>query len=695
MPILDPGGIRFADLLKIGVDELAFLQFGLQRKIDQIRHWHSGGWGLVIPRTMSGDLDITWGPVINTTTGRVAIETRQSWGWQAMGYGPVTALAPDGVRSTLPPYDEASCAAVDSFGQWFTHIDDRAEVSGAGRAYLSIPDDNTWYTVTVKLEKSRREEGFVSLTTGSKTWTGKGTRFTRYLAYTDDGLTLPRGTRVRIDAGDSSNGNEGTYTVDTIVSDVQMDVREAALGTTETNLPFSVPGVSPTDEDLDDYRTYCRADFTVAARTAMPDEDAGELLLWDIKRNGTDFDVLDKRASNLYQPHRFRGHALMVAPWPTKTGTSVDPYYVDRRTAGGASDNAAISDVCSRSEGGMLAVMEVATGIECREFFIQGHSADENGTWDDPAEGGTSTVADPASEPTMVDIPRTSATAPAHVCVYVVGAKLFSKRSDDNGQSWGTAVEAVDPTDVNVAHTASKPCMLYLQCGRIIVLYRHTTADRANLRWIYSDDLGESWENNGGAGFVWANVDATEYFSSPSLCQTDDGRIHTSGILTSATDVVLWYEFSISRYTLERPGGGDRPDADNGNAGSWTASGDDTYQGTSVLAEPGGSACVLVGYLADGTTNTGIAVVQFGSGPSSLLNASQRVIPTGFYRLMHAAYNAGGAGHEVRPRARMLRDGVHCVYVKGDNATPLTLHSRLMLVSQPVSGTWRAGIELG
>lgn len=695
MPVVDPGGILFKDLLKIGVDELAFLQWNLHNKMDQIRHWVScGGWGLVVPRTPSGDLDMTWAPIIDTTNGKIVVDVRKTYDFPG--------------QSGVPPVPFPSCAAVDTAGQWITYLDDRADLTGTSRSDISIPNDSAWYTVKMTSEIVRREQGFIAVSTADKTWTGTGTRFTQYLAYTDDGLTVPRGTLLRIDDGDSANSNEGTYTVDQVASDTSMEMREFPNGTTESKLPFYVQGATTSGPLTDgDYRSYLRPVFTLVSGHVM-EAAAGEFLLWEVKRNGSNIDWIDKRAANLYQPAHLHGHALVAAPlvefninadlsddWTAQDGNLGGDGISSAQTIDGSSR--LYGDIAPKTNGGLLAVVASSTpSVFCRHYFLDTAAlGSPSGDWGNPNGGGTVTISTAASAPTVCQLVQADAADADHICIYVTSNKLAKRTTADQGATWSSATTICDPTAVSGSHTANHPFVRLLQNGRVLCVFEYYNGTETSIRYIYSDDRGATWNINGNAGHMWADPASGYNFGSPSFCQDDSGRIHTAYLRKKVSDgqVHVYYEISASRYTLTRYAGGDDPDASTFSAGRFFVSGsdDDECSGTAVIAEPGGSACVIYGvHRTTGTDKMFFACVQFAVAHTPTINPlyDLKVDAVGYYVMPIGCHfwNGFPDDQHLSPHVCHDRTGWHMCWFQ-EGGTDM-IHTRLVVTAQPRNGIY-------
>jgi hypothetical protein len=700
MPVLDEtGGILFKDLLKVGIDELAWLQWDLHRKMDQIRHWVScGGYGLVIPKTPSGDLDFTWAPILDTTNGGIAIDRRKFYDYPA--------------QAGVPPVPAAACSAVDTAGQWITHVDDREDLSGANRNYITVPNDNAWYTVVMTSQIERREQGFIAVSTGDKTWTGTGTRFTQYLAYTDDGLTVPRGTLLRIDEGDSANGNEGTYTVDQVASDTSMEMREFPNGTTESRMKFYVQGAS-VDGPLEDgdYRSYLRPVFTLVSGHVCT-ASAGEFLLWEVKRNGADIDWVDKRYANLYQPAHFHGSALVLAPlqvfdfaadlgddWVAATGQ----YGGDAISSAAQIKSSVLTgDIAPKTNGGLLAVAATFGGtVYCRHYFLDTHAdGSANATWGNPTEGADITVSTSALEPTVCAIPRAAGSDAMHLCIYTNASALKMRTSTDNGATWSSASTICNPPAVGGSHVARRPFVRLLQSGRLLCMFSYYDGTDVSVRFIYSDDRGATWVTNSNAGFAWSTPVTGYDHLYPSFCQDDSGRIHTAMIQVkrSDDDTYVYYETSFSKFTLTRVEGGTHPDSSPASAGRYHITGTDvgvidTATGTAVAAEPGGSACVIFGiHRQTGSVDKAwMACVQFAVVPTKETNPvyDLYVDAVGYYAmpLGQHFWNGFPDGQDLCPRLCQARDGWHLVWL--NEALGTMVHSRMLATRQPINTVWR------
>lgn len=595
MSIPDKAGIRFINQIKLGINDLGWAQEEVLRRMFKRDLWmKTGRRGLIIPRTPGGDLTTAWSVDGDQATGKLRIRTGVfSAPWNPPQY----------------PEGEDSCAAIDSNGEYFEHVEDQIGTSDPW--HIQVPDDSTWYTLVARKLQTHRERGYITVTTGSTTITGVNTEFTRWLAYTDDGVG--RGAKIRIPSdvevprlfnrGGSSVGNESTYEVDEVISDTQIVLRTPVLGTNEAGLHYFIEGdfagtapVAPAG----DVHWYDRAEFELVARTIVP--AAGDCIIADVMYNSAtgdpDLQVIDRRFSNVWMPAQVRPPGIpILAPITVTTQANeealelqIDDVYASYGTGIRNMDAAPM-------KGGWLVAVDADTDI--RAAWYERESSTVNYVFDDP--NGVTSVIDAtvgSTQPALVQVPQpdedgvTPAT-PTHICVYIRAGIVRMRTTVDRGDTWSAESNIWDPTTVDPTDEVNDPHLILLQCGRIVLLGTYTDnggGGQTSIRFVTSDNLGTTWSTNGGAGTTWALDGGAADYSAPSIFQDEYGLIHTAWVEEGVTKRI-WYESSTSPYTLTRTGGGTTP---LGASEPMVSSNTDPQETTTAIwADPHGAVNIL------------------------------------------------------------------------------------------------------
>ena len=185
-------------------------------------------------------------------------------------------------------------------------------------AEIVPPNDGTWRTLIGRYRLTRREPGKLTLVGGSTTVVGTGTEFTRY-----SDSTSPEPTILRIDASETSNGNEGSYVIDVITDDENMTVLSAPP-TTETDVFFRVKGQFFSGEPASpDIHRNATVRWELVTRTTTRPTDG--LIAYDVKQAGGVVSLIDRRRGSLYQPYTGRSCSFALLPaytwWNNTTST--------------------------------------------------------------------------------------------------------------------------------------------------------------------------------------------------------------------------------------------------------------------------------------------------------------------------------------------------------------------------------------
>jgi hypothetical protein len=468
----DSPGVKYIDSLRIGFDELAWLQSFNDDEVKAARLAGSRTTGLVCDVEPGGRLG-----------GRWALEDD--------GSGTVAFLG-----ETVPQMlvDEDGSAAV-----W-----DPAEFESNLPA---VPDDAVWYTLVCRIKLSEYARGTIDFTTGSAALAGTDTRLTRHSGATSGGDNGGLGTKIRVEAADSANGNDGDYQLDTITDDTNATMTSNALGTTETGVPYKVIGsffaATPSAAEI-----HLRpvVEFELVTRTRTP--AAGDLVLADVMYDtgsSADVQIIDRRLQNVWRPmvpsegqqglmlaHRFRLQTKASgASWTIQP--DIDELYT---TGAGTMGQSAAA---LNQDGAHALVWDRGGTI---------YSAEVNrnrGQLTAPASFGGGTA------PCVVRSPRRDATSGEleMLMFYVSANAIWMSISTDSGATWGAGAKKFDPTNVDALDTANDPCAVFLPNGRLVVAcsYFDNSAGTNTIVSFYSDDYGDNFVVNGDAGYALVTTD--------------------------------------------------------------------------------------------------------------------------------------------------------------------------------------------
>jgi len=468
------GGLRYLKDLKVGIDELQWLQAETEEQRAKMIQGLMLRHGLVCGLSSRGGLDKVWKANDEDDDGTVTVVTAPHW------------------RETTP----AAAVAVDPEGiLLYLHADYDIE----------IPDDSTWYTLVVHKEFTRLARGTIDITAGSTTLVGTDTEFTRFAAYTGDGFS--RGTRLRIDAADTSGGNDGTLEIDTVVSDTECTVREAPAGATETAIPFRVAGdfwqTTPADPDI--HQRYMPK-FELIAQCRDPiDVDAAYtdyMVIADVMRDSAgspEVTIIDRRVRNVYQRRNDRpyGVRMALAPWALDwVGNSYSQALsvsIGQGYASGTSIEGVGLDRTDRDDV-LMAVCDNGT------IYARIYSTHEAG-WDDPGGSGAITIGT-GTKADIVHLPRNSGYT--HACIYTRSGQMYVRRTADEGATWTGEVSVWNPTSVDPLDTADWARGLLLHNHRLLAfgVLDDNSGGLKQIRMAYSDDYGATWDDDSGAGYA-------------------------------------------------------------------------------------------------------------------------------------------------------------------------------------------------
>ncbi len=592
MPNRDSNGLKYKSQLKLGVDELQWLQDEADERrrmlvlgaADQLGwfggYWPHGqaafGWQVNDPAT-NGVLRLQL-PV----GGAPFIPQRRRATTTPMG-----GFAPNGLPVQLDTDDNATLRDVDDVA-------------------ITVPDDGVWYTLVAVPVLQARAPGRLTLTAGSAVVTGSRTDFTRYGDSTD-----PRATRMRISAadGDSSAGNEGTYRFVTITDATTATLDRAAVND-ETGVHFRVIGdffgAVPSDPDC---QSVSMTVWELRARTVTLPTDA--LIAYDVMRDtgvqpGTFF--IDRRHANVHRPT----NSSIMRRWtltPVLEVEAASPNLaVERRrddvlVVGGddvlfscaaPASTGGDTSVGLDSPGGLLAVCGHDTGagfdLRVREYVPWMRAP-----WRNPNGGGTVNVdtgVTPGGQPALVSLP--SECGFTHVCFISDGGGAVQQyRTDDNGLTWDGPTLIWDPDAAAAGDAVSDVAAVLTRTGRIVLVAQYIpSGGQAQIRYIHSDDYTATWVTTGNAGVTIMTGLATDRLGQPAVIEDDFGNLWTAW----ARDVAGGGE---SHVRLIRGAAPNNPVADSEvPSGGWrvtdivTGSSGTISQQPNLIAAPDG--CIIV-----------------------------------------------------------------------------------------------------
>lgn len=534
----DTRGLNLLDVLEVGTDELQWLQAEIDqaKKDEWLGRIATAGW---------------FGTILGTG--------QAWWGWSVNENGSTGALrrqlhtAAGGPYAPAPADVPAQVGGVARDGSVIVLDDqDDGAIRDANGDPITVPDDATWYTLIARRGIRLDEPGRLTFIQNNASVTGDNTQFTRYSDGSD-----PVATKIRIDAADSANGNEGTYTIDTITDDGTMTITPAPTGADESGLKFHVQGrFFSTPAGTQDIHWNEYVEWELVARTVAIPDDA--LIAYDVYRDtGADPNVqfLDRRHVNMYRPmpHNYKlelpsmGSGFFqadtqtftrntAAGWPWTVYDATAPQHFDACPAYLGADegpstlgwnydanNFALVAIADATQ---IEIVTVRTLIE--DLRVQNH-----------ANAGSPVTA--VSEAGIDSVAITNYIGGNHIIAYTVGGVCKVLTSDDQGATWSSAATIWDPTTIDASDLVDGVEVVALQSGRIIVAasYYDDSAGERDIRYVYSDDYGATWDTNSQAGHV-AISQAGQDMQFPRLAQDGFGRLHGMYVDTSDGGIHVW-----------------------------------------------------------------------------------------------------------------------------------------------------------
>lgn len=502
---VETDGVRFNEGLRVGMLELNWWEEELNLLARRRRIANMLTPGLVVARTSGGDLEASWQVHDDNNDGTVSIRLRAK---TTQAGRPALPMLVDADGNVVPATRDLALTDLD---------------------ILTIPNDNTWYTVLVRGVLSDYQPGTMTFVAGSPDVTGTSTEFNRYAGKD----TFGRGTIIRVDVADSA-ALAGEYEVKNITSATAMklETNAPANGTVPFVVKGEHQGFTPSEQDAFVVR---RSEFSLVAVTREP--SAGYFVLADVKRNDADpikVKIIDRRMQNIWRPAlrsdaQHRG--VVVAP-TVKVDSATAPYtaltlkrYQVEVTAAHPVSGTALCQGRNSGQTDKLIGVFAATGainkVRCN-------------VWDAATEGWTAggdiDATGLATSPHVCQLPVILGNT--HIAGYVKSGTVRRRFTTDDGATWGAEATIWDPTTVDPANTVDHPFFQLLQNHRLLcyATYFNNAAGATEIRLIYSDDYGTTWQVNGGAGWVVRNPDllGAVDVAHPFAAQAEDGMIYVA-----------------------------------------------------------------------------------------------------------------------------------------------------------------------
>lgn len=510
-------GLILAQNLKLGLDEINWFQSNTRRNIRSLL-LSLFEPGILVDRTIDGRLDQLWSISDDNDDGVVDV----------------------GVNTRIVNGQE-SALLIGTNGELCELRSNESEFP----IELTLTNDNVWRTIIATPVLSEYELGTIAVTTASAVVTGTGTRFTRLAGYTGDGFN--RGSILRISG--SSNGNDGDYEIDSVASDGSLTLRTPVAGTNESGLAFRIVGDFATGS-ADPIHNRRTIEVSVIARTRVA--PAGAFILYDAKRNDAltpKVALIDRREGSRARRRTGKAShgALTVQPkliWTSGGATDVSREWYEADTQAGT-DYSGVGSLAGTSDGSVSLVWHEGGDVFAKVFD---HS---NRTW-----GGGSTVDSTATvtkRPAMVSVP--DASGKTHLAFYTndVAGNAEVRSSADDTSTWSSSAIAWNPPTADPNDYVEDLDAILLRNHRVILIgtYYDDSAGQKSIRYVYSDDYGDTWQTNGGAGWELMSDSGGDDLGYPRIDQQPNGTIWICGENTTSGTVVL-----------DRSVGEDLPDVD-------------------------------------------------------------------------------------------------------------------------------------
>lgn len=500
--------------LKLGFDEMQWMQgkmarmreMAMRARISENRSTGNLGFeGLFLVHEDGGELDTVWELHDDDADGTVNLRSRN-------------------VNS-----QNADLAyAVTETGDIVEYNQDDANPNTVPE--LALTNDGTWRTIEIAFELSNYAPGRIALTGASAALGGAdGADFTRFSGFTSD-PGIGRGTKIRILAADSSNGNEGDYEIDTVTDANTATLTGNALGTTESDLPFLIIGdyfgSTPASPYLHQRLVPVLYEVT---RTRTPSA-AGRIIIADAKRSGAAVTIIDRRWASRVREVLTRT-PVRIFPATNMVGSDLDDLvakmYNSAFTAPTTHYIWPALAPCREAgvEGNLLMVCKDTSGTKFREFDHRTY------TWQNPGGGAAVTLIDSSDGNNLAITDMPAGSGYTHVYFHININVVNMRTTGDNGQTWSGKIAIWDAPAVDAADQLIAVACEMTRDHRLIVAgtYYDDSAGTYNIKYIYSDDYGTTWStntnfgtdlvNDGGGGVAYVVDD---------IAEAADGTIWTS-----------------------------------------------------------------------------------------------------------------------------------------------------------------------
>lgn len=435
--------------------------------------------GLVIRGAGGGVLDTQWMVSDDNDDGTVRIHTA-SGDWPARFY---SGSAPGRQPRNLD--HRGGAVLLDSEGVPAELDADIDPVT------LTVPDDDTWYTLVAYVEQTEYAPGTIDLDPASATVTGTGTRLTDLQAPVA-GL---RTSKILIEPADTAQGHAGAYTLTSITSDTEIAITpNPGGGLAETGVRFKYASEHTQAPSERGTLARRRAAVKLVARTRKP--AANEYVLADVKRasGGTpEVQIRDRRHCNVAR--------LLVNTTTSLSIRVVSSPGLQLTGHGGTIDGAApgggLQGLADTDRGTVLALWNNST-LELREYEIDGTPVATAVT-----VRGDDVIARICRVPQnqgQADSARVSHLIA--VADTVSGAAVYFRFANGTTSSGSFTALPVANFDTD----GVVPIALYrTKYDRIVLVCGCTSGGVVDVRYVYSDDFGATWQNNSGDGWVLAD----------------------------------------------------------------------------------------------------------------------------------------------------------------------------------------------
>lgn len=533
MPDLDSDGLDYDNELCMGVNELSWLQAKYQ---EELRHRILGN--MASPGFVA----------------RAAHAHVHAWdyGWAVydpLGGGVLTLKQPD----PSPSFGDRD---LDQAGQpWRNQRHPRRILAFDRQGYalqlrgindldidVTVPNDGVWRTLVARRLRTKQEPGSLTLTTGSPNVTGVNTVFTNHIGKSDPSNPGSRGDLLRIDAADTVNGNDGTYEIDTVVSDTALTLVTPILGTNETGVPYQIAGSfligTPADPGIHNNTTV---QFELVTRQ-IPDASDDDLIVADVMRTGGLTTIVDRRHSNIYRPvsragAQFHGYKVLseismlddadsfILGTPRSNGLD---FYITPLVG----DANRIATALAEDSESILIVSGDALG-NLDALTVPIEALDGGGS----PSATFSNFATSGFDPQLVAVP--SGYGLTHICVYQSAQTISIRTTTDNGATWSGATVIWNPTLIDASDSVGDPAIILTRDHRLIVVGSYfdnsePVNQQYSIRAVWSDNIGDSplvWDSNTNAGYTVADNPSREAFT-PDIAQDDEGNLFIAFAMT-------------------------------------------------------------------------------------------------------------------------------------------------------------------